>query len=77
MLLGTSGKADGRGYIFLFHTGRIKGDHELVVKESRKDDLLQKREPRSFSIPPSIKMIQVWAVPLIVRATNTETSKAE
>lgn len=46
----------------------------MVVKESRKNDLMQKREPRSCSIHPPMKVVQVWAVTLIVRASNTEAA---
>ena len=36
-----------------------KRERTLVVEESRKDDLMQKRKGQSFPIPPSVEVMQV------------------
>lgn len=48
--LGMSGRAESRGCEFIFCTGKVEGGCKSVVKESKENDLMQNREPQSFSI---------------------------
>lgn len=47
-----SDKTERRGYKFTSCTGKVKGEHKSVVKERRKNDLMQKRKLQSFFIFP-------------------------
>lgn len=48
--LGMSGRAEHRGCEFIFCTGKVKVGCKSVVKESKENDLMQNREPQSFSV---------------------------
>lgn len=67
-------RAEERGLKFIFCTGKEKGEHTLVVKESRKNDFMHKQEPQSFFRFRSLSVMQIWAVTPIVRATHEESA---
>ena len=71
---GVSGKGERRGFKFIFCMGKVKREHQQVVKESRKDDLMQTWEPQSFSHVPS-RLRRFGAVTPKGRNTHEESAQ--